>query len=248
MAPEQTNVCPGCGYEYESWVEVCPDCNLPVQLRSAKPRNKEEPAGDPRWTVVANVPNAIIGNLIKSQLQDADIPVLMMRSPSADIAEFSHNDYVPQDIRVPQHLAAEARRLIDAPPDVQGAQLDAESDPDPDLYEQGADYGLPTEGPSTQGWSVLPTHGPSGGSSRAPAGWYWSDEGREREFSRQAAALEEEYPASYSGYDLSPSHDDPYSQPNWIRVFYGILLTVISLPFIFQLLQQIASIFGPSHR
>ncbi|MEO6456768.1 MAG: hypothetical protein ABIO92_00625, partial [Chloroflexia bacterium] len=76
MTPERANVCPGCGYEYESWVEVCPDCNLRVELRSEPEKKPQpfEPGEDPQWTVVANVPNAIIGAFIKSQLEDADIP------------------------------------------------------------------------------------------------------------------------------------------------------------------------------
>ncbi|HEY0072407.1 MAG TPA: hypothetical protein VGE04_20800, partial [Chloroflexia bacterium] len=69
---------------------------------------------DPRWTVVTNVPNVIIGSLIKDQLQDAGIPVYMLRSSSADIGQFSHYDYAPHDIRVPFNRVREARSLIDA--------------------------------------------------------------------------------------------------------------------------------------
>src|SRR5438093_344611 len=69
-----------------------------------------------RWSIVTNVPNAIIGTFMKTQLEDAGIPVLMFRSRSADIAEFSHNDFVPHDLLVPADRFQEARRLIDAAP------------------------------------------------------------------------------------------------------------------------------------
>lgn len=250
MTPESTNVCPGCGYEYESWVEVCPDCNLPVELRSAPDKNQQrfEPGEDPHWTVVANVPNAIIGAFIKSQLEDADIPVLMFRSPSADIAQFSHNDYVPQDIRVPRHLVEDARRLIDSAPDM----ADATDNPHfgPELYG-----GSPH---SPQGWSLLPQDDVD--KRPRPAGWHWSDSEEqtpyasdERRAGNAPSTLrvpEEENEDDYPHYEEEIEYygDQPYSSPKWIRIFYGILLAAISLPFILQLIGQLASVFGDRPR
>src|SRR5205823_6407355 len=111
--------CPQCGYEYEPWVEICPDCGVLIETVDSGTPHKSgagrlDPNEDPRWTVVTNVPNSIIGSLIKSQLEDAGIPVVMQRSPSADIAQFSHNDYVPHDLRVPFNLLEEARSLLDS--------------------------------------------------------------------------------------------------------------------------------------
>ncbi len=247
MTLESTNVCPGCGYEYESWVEVCPDCNLPVETRlpSEIAEEKAGPDDDPQWTVVANVPNAIIGAFIKSQLEDADIPVLMFRSPSADIAQFSHNDYVPQDIRVPRHLVEDARRLIDSAPDM--ADATGSYDSGPELYG-GSPY-------SPQGWSLLP-QGDVGSRPNPAAGWQWadreeqtryaSDESRETYASSALSEQDRENEVDYSEYEEEIEYhgDQPYSSPNWIRIFYGILLAAISLPFILQLVQQIASVFG----
>src|SRR3954466_10079743 len=118
MVSEQTHTCPQCGYEYHPWVEVCPDCGtlLEVKPRHEVIEGKLDRSGDPRWTIVTNVPNAILGNLVKSQIEDAGIPVLMVRSRSADIAEFSHNDYVPHDILVPQDLREQARAIVDGRP------------------------------------------------------------------------------------------------------------------------------------
>src|SRR5215210_4411909 len=98
MTPERSRKCPSCGYEYEPWVEVCPDCGVAIvaaspPLKLVKPVELDDNT-DPEWTVAANVPNAIIGNVIKQQLEDAGIPVLMLRSRSADVGEFSHNDFV----------------------------------------------------------------------------------------------------------------------------------------------------------
>ena len=99
-------------------MEVCPDCGtlLEVKPRQEVIERKLDRSGDPRWTIVTNVPNAILGNLVKSQIEDAGIPVLMVRSRSADIAEFSHNDYVPHDILVPQDLREQARAIVDGRP------------------------------------------------------------------------------------------------------------------------------------
>lgn len=251
MTPESTNVCPGCGYEYESWVEVCPDCNLRIELRSPPDKKPQpfEPGEDPNWTVVANVPNAIIGAFIKSQLEDADIPVLMFRSPSADIAQFSHNDYVPQDIRVPRHLMEDARRLIDSAPDME----DATGAPQ---FEQEM-YGGSAYSP--QGWSLLPQDDVDSRPNPV-AGWRWadteeqtpasSDERRAGNAPSTLRELEEEnqddYP--YDEKEIEYSGDQPYTSPKWIRIFYGILLAAISLPFILQLIQQLASAFGERPR
>src|SRR5437867_252861 len=116
MSSELSNTCPQCGYEYETWVERCPDCGVPLELRPRKDKAKLSQDEDPRWSIVTNVPNAIIGTFMKTQLEDAGIPVLMFRSRSADIAEFSHNDFVPHDLLVPADRLQEARRLIDAAP------------------------------------------------------------------------------------------------------------------------------------
>jgi hypothetical protein len=231
-----------------------------------------DPDEDPRWTVVTNVPNAIIGNLIKNQLEDAGIPVLMQRSPSADIAQFSYNDYVPQDLRVPFHMMEDARRLLDSRPDRSvgapywGSDLDDEDDQDED-----EDTGLPftsfegSSGNTPEGWTILPTerdarardhfrrtHGDS-------EGWYRSDsaagaEGRPQ--SRTGATHTEgqyefdEEPLEADKIRFSQPYEREYydetygGQSKWIRIFYGILLLAISLPFLFQLLQQIAAFFS----
>src|SRR5206468_447316 len=100
-------------------------------------KGKLEADKDPRWTIVTNVPNAIIGTFIKSQLEDSGIPVLMFRSRSVDIAEFSHNDFVPQDLLVPMEHLRDARLLINsAPGDEYGPRLLVE---EPFELEDGED-------------------------------------------------------------------------------------------------------------
>src|SRR6476661_1110335 len=89
MASEQTFRCPTCGYEYQAWVKVCPDCGSPIEARPGVEtgKGKLKPNEDPHWSIVTSVPNAILGTFIESQLEDAGIPVLMFRARSADVAE-----------------------------------------------------------------------------------------------------------------------------------------------------------------
>lgn len=274
MNTEAKWVCPSCGYEYEDWVEVCPDCDTPVQLQPAKPEVVRGEMGvlgddeDPKWTVVTNVPNAIIGNLIKNQLQDAGIPVLLMRSSSADIGQFSHNDYVPHDIRVPRNRVNEARRFVDSPPggnlvEREWEELHAEASVG-DEPEQGEG---PLRGDLPEGWSVLPTEADirarqmlrrSMGQPRE--GWYWSDR-RGKEAAAASAQWQEmygradagpgfrrpgagEYEDEYEYEDYTSYRNaDPYAPNKWVRWFYAILLLTMSLPFMFQLIQTLFS-FG----
>jgi len=228
---------------------------------------------DPHWTVVTNVPNAIIGNFIKSQLEDAGIPVLMQRSPSADIAQFSYNDYVPQDLRVPYNMVEDARRLLESRPDRSagapywGSDLDDEGDDE----EQDTELPFTSFGGSSgnlpEGWTMLPTerdarardqYRRSHGDSES---WYWSDSAAGRGGSAQSQTDSTPDEGEYD-FDEEPQEVDKihFSQPyereyydeaygnsdrqKWIRIFYGILLLAISLPFLFQLLQQIAAFFN----
>ena len=260
MATASGYRCPQCGYEYESWVEICPDCKVPVrQVPDAAPVEHDNPSlgagDDPKWTVAANVPNAIIGSLIKSQLEDAGIPVLMTRSRSADIAEFSHNDYVPQDIRVPGHLREQARELIYAAPDGlshlnEFYTDDGEPDEDATPYKAS----LP------EGWSLLPGETEmrerrelTAGRGEAPGGWYWSDE-RPQEPARYGTEQPESGEPvldwrTQQGHMAEPDARETLEgeawpkQPKWIKILYGVMLLALTLPFLLQLLQQLARLF-----
>jgi hypothetical protein len=252
--------CPKCGYEYEPWVEVCPDCNVPVrQMQEKPPLEHTNPAlgegDDPQWTVAANVPNAIIGSLIKSQLEDAGIPVVMIRSRSADIAEFSHNDYVPQDIRVPGHLREQARQLIYSAPDGLAALDDSYAeDAQPD------DTATPYRSNLPEGWSLLPGEEMRSrreliaGRGETPSEWYWSDERpQEVAASEPEPAREEEIVWDWrselgnANRQAREAMDEGEQWPKtqrWIRVMYGIMLLAITLPFLLQLLEQLSRLFS----
>jgi hypothetical protein len=280
MEPRTRRICPQCGYEYESWIEICPDCGVLVETVSAdqivkSAKGRLDPDDDPRWTVVTNVPNAIIGNLIKSQLEDAGIPVFMQRSPSADIAFFSHNDYVPHDLRVPLSMVEDARRILDSSPDrSQGAPYWGSDLDDEDEDESGDEEDRPSltsfGGSGSimpEGWTMLPTErdlhaGRHYYSTHGDAeGWYRSDAIGERPFGRGGTAAEEpdydfdEEPLESDKIRFSQPYqreyyDEAYGSPDrskWIRVIYGILLLIISLPFLLQLMQQIASFLTFSH-
>ncbi len=286
MATEQTKRCPKCGYEYESWVDVCPDCGAPLETRPKLELIKGElnPDVNPRWTVVTNVPNAIIGSFIKGQIEDAGIPVLMFRSRSADIAEFSHNDFVPQDLLVPLHRFRDARKLIDAPPDTgfgdprlwdasEDEEEEAEAVSDAAISDNaghGEGVLASSEGSDLpEGWARLPTEADLRAlqdvrrtQGDALKGWYWSDEQSPNAQRRLQPNTEyEEGSPYYSPVEepqypelLRPRSSNPYgtqgyasdwSKPSkWIRIFYAILLLVMSLPFILQLLGDMWSMLG----
>src|SRR5207244_12161850 len=109
--------CPNCHAEYEDWATVCADCAEPLLPGAApEPDPPPLPVAVGEWAYVTNVPNAIIGNLLVSQLKDAGIPALLRRSTSADVGELSHDDFVTHDILAPAPLTAQARRYLDSPP------------------------------------------------------------------------------------------------------------------------------------
>jgi hypothetical protein len=265
MEPKAQHVCPSCGYEYESWVEVCPDCQVPIVDK--RPHRVVVPGkldqSDPHWTIVTNVPNAIIGTLLKSQLEDAGIPVLMMRSRSVDIAEFSHNDFVPQDLRVPRDMLFQARSIIDSPSDAYSSSSLWEDAPVGDEYEQDTgthlDDGEEIAGPAG-GWTFLPgesdfreQQGGRPSQSRSSEGWYWSDaETLKHTAAHSEGAEVEEYAEDNGPYGLESdsysSHNSygsysggSYGQQPWIRWVYAVLLLLMSMPFILSVLQNLFS-------
>ncbi len=281
MASEQIKRCPQCGYEYEKWVDVCPDCGTPLETRPKLEviPGKLDRTTNPRWTVVTNVPNAILGNFVKGQLEDAGIPVLMFRSRSADIAEFSHNDFVPHDLLVPLHRFREARSLIEsAPGNDYGPRLwdatysDDEQDAEVDEAREGEETG-PNNAAAEEasgmpkGWMLLPTeadldslqqvrrtHGES------LKGWYWSDQTGKSQHANARSYEPESDDDYYDDRENPPSnlvrrlpasphgrkgYANDWTKPSkWVRIFYGAMILVMSLPFIFQLLQEAWSILG----
>ena len=283
---------------------MCPDCGVLIETVEERRRlevvraslDEFGPDDDPRWTAVSNVPNAIIGSLLKSQLEDAGIPVFMRRAHSADIAQFSGNDFVPQDLLVPESREAEARRLLDSAPDTGvGAPYwgsgygGSESY---DAWDEEVDESRERELESLRGlWHASPARAEeSQGGGGLPEGWTLLP--TERDVRARAhhqrthgegeqgpgiggrgsgvgdqelggGELGETYPVDSSqwqgrsGYEYGrPSlprlqrveRSDYDSEgwsgsPRWVRIFYGILLLAISLPFLFQLLEQLFSFF-----
>ena len=83
-----------------------------------------EPAPDPGlldysqfhdWVNLTNVPNLYVGSVLKDQIEQAGVPVLMKRSRASDIGLLTHNDYVAHDIYVPRRYARRARRIVIGP-------------------------------------------------------------------------------------------------------------------------------------
>ncbi len=159
--------CPTCQYEYESWATHCPDCGAAL-VAGSLPLQAPIPLRDYSelrdWGVLTNVPNAIMGNLLKDQLEQAGIPVLMKRSRASDIAEFSHNDWVMHDLYVPQRYARRARQFLQSAPSegyLDAYAGDAEWD-DPAEFADAAqgDGPRPANAPVT--WHLIDSAAPAG--------------------------------------------------------------------------------------
>jgi hypothetical protein len=265
MEAEVVRRCPNCGYEYESWVEICPDCGVAVETVEppAPGIAALDPNEDPHWTTAMNAPNAIIGNFLLSQLKDAGIPALMQRAPSADIAQFTGFDFVPQVLLVPRDRVADAREVLDSRSDVS---------PSGYLWNTGLETGTTVEmGDEVEGepsdpagaWRLLPTEDDVRARQQVrrwhgavdEEGWEYVDEhpgvtkveGYSEVEPRQSARR-----ADYDDYDYP--YNDPYSanddwyKTKWARIVYGILIAALTIPFIFQLLQQLGNILGGGGR
>lgn len=254
--------CPKCGYEYESWVEICPDCGVAVD--TVEPVNAVPgvlgPDEDPHWTVVMNAPNAIIGNFLLSQLKDAGIPALMQRAPSADIAQFTGFDFVPQILRVPRDRVDDARDVLDSRSDVSSsgylwntglAQDPTTADEDGAAEVQTDDAGggwrtLPTEDDVRARQQVRRWHG-----AADEEGWEYEDERPGMVQVEGYSEADPRQPVRRPGYDdYDYPYGDPYSsdadwyKTKWARIVYGILIAALTIPFIFQLLQQLGNMLG----
>src|SRR5205823_8921258 len=107
--------CPTCHYEYQDWATTCSDCEVEL-VEGSPPAPPAPPVLDPAmfrdWVVLTNVPNVMLGNVLKDQLEQAGIPVLMKRAHASDVAEWSHNDFAWQDLYVPQRFVPRARRPL----------------------------------------------------------------------------------------------------------------------------------------
>jgi len=159
-------ICPHCRYEYESWVTTCPDCGSALEPPPppAPPREPIDLEQFRDWTVLMNVPNSFMGHFIKDQLEDAGIPVLMKRSRATDIAEWSHNDFVMQDLYVPRRFVLRARRLVNSPPSSGYGGGTWAADP------WDADDAEDDDAPETDQVEIAVPEGPA-----PQAGWYLFD-------------------------------------------------------------------------
>ncbi|MGI8588638.1 MAG: zinc ribbon domain-containing protein [Chloroflexia bacterium] len=141
--------CPNCGYEYQDWATVCTDCG--TNLLPGRPPRPDPPAPLPDdgrlddWTILTNVPNTFMGNVLKDQLEQEGIPVLLKRMRSTDIAEWSHNDFVAHDVYVPMRFIPQGREILAGRPTgdawAEGGD-DEEDDADEGLPTSLNDYGI----------------------------------------------------------------------------------------------------------
>ena len=217
--------CPHCRYEYEAGQQVCADCGREL-VAELPPVAPSRPSTSVRWVTVTNVPNAILGNLLVGQLKDVDIPSMLRRSTSADVGEWSHNDFVPHDLLVPDTLAAQARQYISSPPGspyggpgwstIEGetALLDPLAPEPTDGWQR-----LPSESDYVRGRALRKTHGASA-PWNAGDSTHWSDSDDEDE-------------------DDGPGTGGDWTRSRWVRAIAGLLFLATSLPWLVQLFRQL---------
>jgi hypothetical protein len=171
--------CPNCRYEYESTATVCADCGAALEP-GAPP---VAPTPDPAlldysqfhdWVNLTNVPNLYVGTVLKDQIEQAGVPVLMKRSRASDIGLLTHNDYVAHDLYVPRRYARRARRIVDSPASAgpYAGYGDSWDEVDEDEVEDtgtaGGDYvPAPASDPRSQ-WYLVDSGNPSLSSALPP--------------------------------------------------------------------------------
>lgn len=226
--------CPECRTEYEDWATACVDCDralepgLPPEPPEAPHARALQIAPGDDWAYLTNVPNSIIGNLLVNQLQNNGILAMLRRSSSADIGEWSHNDFVMHDILVPGSRVAEARHYIDSPP--------------------GSPYGAGGGWPQGE-WQPLTPLVPGDPAPEPADGW--SSLPGESDYLQQRALRKmhgagpfgavESGPVRLDAYD-DEDEDDPWDRTSpsprrWFRIILGLLFLAASLPWFMQFFQ-----------
>lgn len=240
--------CPTCTYEYHDHVLACPDCGEALLPGAGPPgETVEQEKAPPVYTPdmgqlvpVTNVPNRFMAILLKSQLEDAGIPVLLKSSSGADVGEWSRNDFVPFDIWTPEKLAQDARGIIYGRSDRLPARPAHARPPDDDSYPLDLDtYDISAAGGTT--WLALDSPAPL-----HPAESDWRGLPTESEYLAVRRARKKRA-ASRAQYWSDEDEDDYYDDADdyaadagawWrrrvFRWLFGLLMLAWTLPFMLQ--------------
>ncbi len=106
--------CPHCGAEYIEGVTACADCKVALQV---DPPPSPDPPGDLNLVPVLETGNAVRTALVKSLLEDAQIPYLARNDQLQDLFGFGRLVPVnpisgPVIFLVPDEYADEARDIL----------------------------------------------------------------------------------------------------------------------------------------
>jgi hypothetical protein len=104
--------CPQCNAEYKPEVLICSDCQ--VQLVPELIQTEVTKYGD--WYTVESVPNELVGNILRSVLEDKGIPVYLRCHDVPYYGGVKGNATQSEwgDVLVPMNLLSQARESLQA--------------------------------------------------------------------------------------------------------------------------------------
>lgn len=102
--------CPKCRSEYKEGMRICPECD--VELVEELP---EEEVEFVKWRVVRKLPNAMVGNMLKSLLESEGIraEIRSLTIPWLDGVRSSWSEESWGELLVPEEQFEQAKEIVD---------------------------------------------------------------------------------------------------------------------------------------
>jgi hypothetical protein len=113
--------CTDCEQEYPTGTEMCPVCGQPLSEDTPhwRPYDPQRPLIE-----VATAQGELLAILIKGRLEDQGIPAVIQHESVGSVYGLIVDGLGKQRILVPEELAAQAREILDTPPEIRPADVD----------------------------------------------------------------------------------------------------------------------------